>query len=117
MKKYICRQIHGLMKYILTVLIGLSLSAGVFSQAERFISAAGEVNFSTASIVTENADEGGEVLRFAPWFNLQIYNNIDYKNHGYFMGFTIRNIGFIYENGNEKWKARTYNLGIPLGIK
>ncbi len=86
-------------------------------EATRFVSASGEINFSSARIVTESGTEGGNVLRFAPWFNIQMYNNIDYKNHGYFMGFTVRNIGFIYKKDNEKWIARNYALGIPLGLK
>lgn len=57
-------------------------------------------------------------MRFAPWFNIQFYNNWDGRNTGFFAGFTIRNIGFIYENdNNEKWKSRTYNLGVPVGFK
>lgn len=88
-----------------------------FGQATNFISAAGEMNFSGAQIVTESGDEGNNIVRFAPWFNLQVYNNTDYRNHGFFIGLSVRNIGFIYEKDDEKWKVRNYAAGIPLGLK
>ena len=92
------------------------------SNITKYASVSGEINFSGAKIITESGEEGGNILRFAPWFNLQMLTNWDSKNHGFFAGFTIRNIGFIYEKTNEdniteKWKARTYNAGIPIGFK
>ena len=96
-------------------LINFSLYAQ--DKPEKFVSAAWEMNFSSARIVTESGSEGGNKLRFAPWFNLQFYGNTDYNNYGYFMGFTIRNVGFIYQKDNEKWISRNYALGIPLGLK
>lgn len=105
------------MKKVLFFCMVTVLSYNVHSQATKFYSVAGEVNFSSAKIISESGVEGGDVMRFAPWFNIQSLYNVDYKDHGYFWGFTIRNIGFIYENGNEKWKARTYNVGIPIGLK
>ena len=83
----------------------------------RYASVSGEINFSGAKIITESGEEGGNVMRFAPWFNLQMLNNWDGKNHGFFTGLTIRNVGFIYQKDNEKWKVRTYNAGIPIGLK
>jgi len=92
------------------------------SSITKYASVSGEMNFSGARIISESGDEGGNIMRFAPWFNLQMLNNWDGKNHGFFAGFNIRNIGFIYEKVNEqnvteKWKVRTYNVGIPVGLK
>ena len=83
----------------------------------NYLSVSGEINFSGAKIITESGEEGGNIMRFAPWFNMQFLNNWDRKNYGFFAGFTIRNIGFIYKIDNEKWKVRTYNAGIPVGFK
>ena len=105
------------MKKLLVLSIISLIVLDSYSQAERYMSAAWEVNFSSARIKSESGSEGGAIMRFAPWFNLQFYNNIDFDNSGYFVGFSIRNIGFIYEKNNEKWKARNYALGIPIGLK
>ncbi len=113
------------MKSFYSLLTFLLITSFVMAQKgdpERYGSAAFEINFSSAKIIATDLEdnttsEGGNKLRFAPWFNLQMYGNTDYKNHGYFLGFTIRNIGFIYQNGNERWICRNYALGIPLGIK
>lgn len=87
------------------------------SKRMSYISSAGEVNFSGARIVTESGQEGENVMRFAPWFNLQVYNNWDGRSTGLFLGLTVRNVGFIYKDGNEKFKLRTYNVGVPVGFK
>ena len=102
---------------IVTLLNAQDDTKSTTTNSTNYLSVAGEINFSGAKIITESGEEGGNILRFAPWFNIQFINNWDKKNHGLFAGFTIRNIGFIYENGNEKWKARTYNAGIPIGFK
>ncbi|MEQ9062702.1 MAG: hypothetical protein RIE58_00885 [Vicingaceae bacterium] len=92
------------------------------SDKNRYTSVSGEMNFSGARIVSESAsdgskEEGGNIMRFAPWFNVQVLNNWDGRSSGFFAGFTIRNVGFIYGKDQERWKARTYNLGIPVGLK
>ena len=91
------------MSRIIILFVSLIISHSLVAQEEpvRFVSAAWEINFSSAKIVSETGEEGGADLRFAPWFNLQFYNNIDKESHGFFYGFTIRNIGFIYRNGEE----------------
>jgi len=106
------------MKRLLISFVIVLLSFNSFAQKpNRYLSVSGEINFSGAKIISETGEEGGNQMRFQPWFNLQFYNNVDKDGFGFFHGFTIRNIGFTYEKDNEKWKARTYNLGIPLGIK
>lgn len=105
------------MKQLLSAILLVTIPYFLQAQAKSFFSSSGEVNFSSAKIISENGNEGGAIVRFAPWFNLQMYRNTDYKSHGYFYGLSIRNIGFIYEKDNEKWKARTYNIGVPLGLK
>lgn len=72
-------------------------------------------------------------MRWAPVFNLQSMINADLNEHiGIFTGLAVRNVGYIYgdykvynsakgidiENYTKyKKKFRSYNLGIPLGIK
>ncbi len=56
---------------------------------------------------------------FSPFFNLSDYINVDLSDKtGLFSGLAIRNVGFIYDvDKNARIKARTYNLGIPFGVK
>lgn len=86
--------------------------------------------FSFAAI-DNNGDESGNIIRWAPVINMQGMINADFSDHvGVFSGLAIRNVGYIYDNytfdemvGEEvqtikvKKKFRTYNLGIPVGIK
>lgn len=80
-----------------------------------------EMIFSWADI-DSNGVTGGDVLRWSPVFNIQHMFNYDINNTiGFFSGLAIRNVGFIYKvpntNNQFRKKYRTYNLGIPLGIK
>ena len=72
----------------------------------------------------------GQLARFSPWFNLQENANFDVSNIlGFTAGASIKNIGFIYRISDPstidntfattsiKKKFRTYNFGIPVGIK
>jgi hypothetical protein len=75
--------------------------------------------FSFADI-TEGSSDVESVLRFSPVINLQTLYNYDASDRfGVFIGLAVRNVGFIYDvpNSNERKKVRTYNVGIPLGIK
>lgn len=83
-----------------------------------YTTTSGEIIFSAANI-SLNGEEEGSVVRFSPVFNFQNWVNIDKSDHfGIFTGLSVRNVGVIYDIDNTtRIKARTYNLGIPIGIK
>lgn len=114
-------------KKLLVVLLGLVLSFTGFSQEKEFYWTSGlEMIFSFANI-DDNGSESGNVMRWAPVFNLQGMVNYDFSRRvGLFSGIAVRNVGYIYNNYTfyeddvlitVKKKFRTYNLGIPIGIK
>jgi hypothetical protein len=78
-----------------------------------------EIPFSFATI-NYQGNEKGSIIRFAPVFNFQNWVHFDQTEHfGYFTGLAIRNVGFIYDVPGEDYrmKHRTYNIGIPFGVK
>jgi len=112
----------------LILVITVSLS---YSQSKSYFTSGGEIIFSFATI-DYKGESKGDVMRFSPVFNIQGMFNYDVGKHfGGFAGLTIRNIGFIYDNYEVstnnpsipeetkivKKKFRTYNLGIPVGLK
>ena len=117
------------MKYLATILICTILTISGYSQSKTYWSVGGEMLFSFANISDKGAD-ASSTLRWAPVVNLQQRYNVDFnENVGMFTGSFIRNVGYIYDDyqdrtadpevfGNpHKKKFRSYNLGIPLGIK
>ncbi len=103
--------------FILTLLL---LPAALLSQSKKWYpTSSGEMIFSSASI-ENNGNEGSSIIRWSPVFNSQNYINRDLGEYfGVFSGLNIRNVGFIYKDdaGSGKTKHRTYNLGIPVGLK
>ncbi|MFN8689236.1 MAG: hypothetical protein ACK5XL_04465 [Cyclobacteriaceae bacterium] len=95
------------------IAIGISRSPAKTSVAKEII-------FSFAGI-TANGSEEGSVMRFSPVINLQNWVNFDKAdNFGFFTGLSVRNVGVIYDEPaepNTRVKARTYNVGIPVGVK
>ena len=100
-----------------------------FSQSKGYWTSGGEMLFSFANI-TDNGVGESSTLRWAPVFNLQGRYNYDFgKNVGIFTGLGVHNVGYIYDNYQErtniegamgnyyKKKFRTYNIGLPLAIK
>ncbi len=87
-----------------------------------YMSIGGEMIFSWASTTHPTSNEGS-VLRWSPVFNFQSSINYDLgRFFGLMGGIAIRNQGYIYDFNNVdgaqfKKKFRTYNLGIPVGIK
>ena len=110
---------------LLLMFAGFFCNYGI-SQSETYWSSGSEMIFSFASI-DDNGSESGNIMRWSPVLNLQGMFNYDVsKNFGLFTGIAVRNVGYIYnnytfmENGQEitvKKKFRTYNLGVPIGIK
>ena len=103
--------------YILLFLTGLALNSP--AQSKIYASGGSEMIFSFAQI-DNNGITGGNIMRWSPVFNVQVYGNVDFGKHfGIFFGGAIRNVGFIYNmpDTNLKKKYRNYNFGIPVGIK
>ena len=108
---------------ILFIITGIAFQAT--SQVKVYASGGPEIIFSLAEI-EDQARSGSNILRFAPWFNIQVNGNVDLGKHfGFLFGGAIRNVGFIYEysdvepesNATIKKKYRNYNFALPLGIK
>ncbi len=101
---------------ILALFLLLSTSSlNAQSKADKYILSGGELIFSFADV----GSGYDNIIRFSPVFNAQSWRVYDYGNFGFFHGLAIRNVGFIAEqaNTNVRIKYRTYNLGIPVGIK
>ena len=58
-------------------------------------------------------------MRFSPVVNIQNWLNYDKSEKlGFFTGLSLRNVGFIYDvDETTRKKYRTYNVGIPVGVK
>jgi len=121
-----------LTKSLFSIVFALILSLPSWSQSEEwshrpskfYASTGGEMIFSWASTTHPTSNEGA-VLRWAPVFNFQTLMNYDLgRAFGFTGGIAIRNQGYIYDfndvDGSQlqfKKKFRTYNLGLPVGIK
>jgi hypothetical protein len=98
------------------------------AQTKTYVSAAMEMIFSFAQteytvvdpIEGDRVYDKGNIMRWAPVLNMQAMFNVDVaKPIGFFTGAAIRNVGYIYDvpESSIKKKYRTYNFGIPIGIK
>lgn len=80
--------------------------------------------FSLAHIEVNETREA-PILRFVPVFNLHGMLNLDIgKRLGLFSGLAVRNVGYILQEYKDPIshlvymkKFRSYNLGIPVGVK
>ena len=117
------------MKILICVAVfSLSFTVLCFSQSKEspskaYVTSGGELIFSLASI-EQNGNNENATLRFSPVVNFQVMVNKDLgKNFGLFGGLALRNVGYIMNdyidsNGLEyKKKFRSYNIGIPFGLK
>ena len=80
-----------------------------------------EIIFSFADIESDSTDIEN-ILRWSPVFNYMGRINYDINKHlGFDIGLGLRNVGFIAKfpgtDPDLKKKFRTYNLGLPIGIK
>ncbi len=110
----------------ITILLAFSIMTGVYAlgQSKTYVTSGGEMIFSFADI-TDNGRSAESTLRWAPVFNFQSMLNADISSHvGLFSGIALRNVGYIYDNYTDpatdaiyKKKFRSYNIGIPVGIK
>ena len=103
--------------YFTLFLIGMSFLS--YGQSGWYCTSGSETIFSFPIFKDPNQD--ATVVRFAPVMNLQYMMNKDMgKSFGIYTGIAIRNVGFIADDpadGSIRKKFRTYNLGVPLGIK
>ncbi|AZQ63628.1 hypothetical protein EI427_15765 [Flammeovirga pectinis] len=101
-------------------------------KTDYYVTGGLEVIFSgTTGIQIDGQEINSGVMRFAPVFNWQTVFNADFSPHfGLYSGFSIRNVGMIFDVPSEhitadanglkspvRKKVRTYNLGIPIGLK
>jgi hypothetical protein len=114
-----------IMKNILIVLISCCLSVfSGYSQSKNYVVPGVEMIFSFANIKDQGISETS-TMRWAPVLNVESVLHRDINPHlGLFTGIAIRNVGYIYDNYTYpdeeqvyKKKFRSYNLGIPLGVK
>lgn len=101
------------------ILAFLLINTAIKAQSKLYVTGGPEVIFSLAEI-DNSGISGGNVMRFAPFFNLQVNGNFDVGKHfGIIFGGAIRNVGLIYNlpDTNIKKKYRNYRFGIPVGIK
>lgn len=111
--------IHNNMKAFMAIMaILLAGSTGVHAQTNTYISGSSEMIFSFGKI-RSNGNEMSSELRWSPVFNGEGLINHDFTQHvGLFYGLAYRNVGFIYKpTADTLKKFRTYNVGIPVGIK
>jgi len=113
------------MKKLLLLFAFVGIVLGASSQSKSYFSAASEMLFSMGDVQivdsAGNTQEPGTVVRWAPVLNIQgAYNYNPSKAFGVFLGLSIRNIGYIADDpleDNIRYKYRTYNFGIPVGVK
>ena len=103
---------------ILFTLVIFSYSGSLNAQDKTSWSTGFEMLFSFADIEQDGISKSS-IIRWAPVFNVQTFFNYDAtKRFGLFSGIGVRNVGFIYdEDDATRKKYRTYNMGIPVGIK
>jgi hypothetical protein len=111
------------MKNLILIIAFTFIVSIAFTQSDNYFTAGTETIFSLADV---DYEKGGtnNILRFVPFINFHGYYNIDFSEKvGIYTGLGFRNVGYILDKYIDeegvmvKKKFRTYNLGIPLGIK
>lgn len=89
--------------------IGNSLDGGIFSLAS--------ITRRAVTSTQQTEDVRGK-LRFTYFFNFGFTFNYNLNQHlGVYTGLDVKNVGYIDEVGGVTIKRRTYNVGVPVGIK
>ncbi|HEY3403949.1 MAG TPA: hypothetical protein VGK59_11210 [Ohtaekwangia sp.] len=101
------------MKRGILLVIWMTTVTTMLAQTSPYVTSGGELIFSASNY------DGDGAIRFSPVINIQNLVNFDRtESFGFFTGLSVRNIGFIYDESDAvRKKVRTYNLGIPVGIK
>lgn len=99
-------------------LIALTAVSFLIQAQKPYITSDGEMILGFADI-TQNGVKASSVPRFTIFFHAQALAHFDRtEKFGWYTGLGIRNVGFIYDQDiSTRKKYRTYNLGIPLGLK
>ncbi len=108
-----------LYKFVILATLVLFLNSGSLrAQDKTYWSTGLEMLFSFADIQQDGISKSS-IIRWAPVMNVQTFFNYDVAEHfGVYSGIGVRNVGFIYdEDDATRKKYRTYNMGIPFGIK
>ena len=111
-----------------TILIGLLIftifsTNNLTAQKKFYVTTGGEMIFSFAPDIDNNGTPGNSIVRWTPWFNIQSFGHYNFsKVVGILFGAAIRNVGYIDDNVDPdnsaiKKKYRSYNFGIPVGLK
>jgi hypothetical protein len=116
--------ISGVSRISLLTVICLCGALYATGQSTTYVTSGGELIFSWANIEQTGATPD-PTIRFMPVINLQSMLNKDVsQKFGLFTGLALRNVGFRMnnylnpENGQLYEKAfRSYNIGVPIGIK
>ncbi|MGD9329090.1 MAG: hypothetical protein PVH48_09010 [Cyclobacteriaceae bacterium] len=106
-------------RFIVIIIFVTIVNSGYLkAQDKTYWSTGFEMIFSFADIQQDGISKSS-IFRWAPVFNLQTFFNYDAtKRFGLFSGIGVRNVGFIYdESDGIRKKYRTYNVGVPVGLK
>jgi hypothetical protein len=91
----------------------------VLAPVEKFYISSGidGLIFSTATGDLPKSDNPG-IIRFTGFLHLGLTLNYNLSRHiGAYTGLDLKNVGFIEKHDGEVTKHRTYNVGIPIGIR
>lgn len=102
------------------LIAAIVLSAFQIDAQSFYTTSSGELILSFADINSGDQPKPQNIVRFSPWFNVQMLGNYDFnKNLGMFFGLNVRNVGYIaQDNATQiKKKYRVYDMGIPIGLK
>jgi hypothetical protein len=109
-----------IIKWPATMILACCLHLSSPAQSNKVYSVTGAEWILSFANVKDGGTDVGSIARFSPVVNLQEWINFDVsERYGFFTGLSVRNVGFIYDvpNSNLRKKVRTYNLGLPVGIK
>ncbi|MBX2895563.1 MAG: hypothetical protein KF763_08970 [Cyclobacteriaceae bacterium] len=96
----------------------LVLVSGLVYGQRAYITSDGEIILGFANINNNGTEDSG-IPRFSMFFHGQTLAHFDQTNNfGLLTGISLRNVGFITDAGTDlRTKHRTYNVGLPIGIK
>ena len=107
--------------FIATSSIMAQVTDSDYRKGQFYFSTETEIIFSFANMDADSVTMDN-VLRWSPVFNFMGRMNYDFsKNVGVDIGLGFRNVGFIAKypqaENDLKKKFRTYNFGLPIGVK
>jgi hypothetical protein len=108
-------------KFFLFVLVTLFFVGKTYSQTKNKVYWVYGPEIISSFAITNNYDnEYTNVMRFAPFINVEVVGNKDFNDYfGITFGGADHNNGFIinYNDTTLKYKFRNYDIGIPVGFK